>query len=266
VKRIPPRRLLAIAVVAAFLAAVVAGYAISGQTGLLVTVAAGQVLLLGAGLAGWRELRAAQRRIRTDLRAVTATVDEGLGQVRGAAQDTERRLRETIRKGVTGLARETAQYQADYLQVQLRKEFQQVESLAALYYELRPARSIPATRSWSASPDLLRTLYEKVRYGDQRLVLECGSGVSTLVFGYALRARGQGRVVALEHDEHYAELSRELLRAHGLSDWAEIRSAPLKPVDLDDDSWPWYDLAEVPPRANHQQQVDWPPRATPQTY
>ncbi len=75
------------------------------------------------------------------------------------------------------------------------------------------------------------------------LVVECGSGSSSVWLGHVLRRLGHGRYVALEHDERYAEVSRTEVARHGLSDVVEVRHAPLLPVTVDGEEQPWYDPA-----------------------
>jgi predicted O-methyltransferase YrrM len=77
------------------------------------------------------------------------------------------------------------------------------------------------------------------------LVLEASSGVSTLVIAYGLQQVGQGKVVALEHDAHYAGMSQRLIAFHGLEDIATIVYAPLKGFEHQEQRWLWYNLDGV---------------------
>lgn len=145
----------------------------------------------------------------------------------------------------------------------LRAEFAQIEALAALYYELKPPVAFPATRSWVASPDLLRHLYLRIRRQPPGLVLECGSGLSTVVMAYGMRASGHGgRVVALEHLEEFAEVTRRMLEEHGLTAHAEVRLAPLEEIELEGETWPWYDRSQLPSGPIDLLFVDGPPGHT----
>lgn len=141
----------------------------------------------------------------------------------------------------------------------LLTDFAQTEALLALYHEVRPERALPPTRSWAASPDLLRTCWTSALEQRPELILECGSGVSTIIFAYACRRMGVGRVVALEHEEAFAEETRASLRRHGLSDWADVRWAPLEPLPASLDSARWYALDAVPEGPIDLLFVDGPP-------
>lgn len=143
-----------------------------------------------------------------------------------------------------------------------RKDFQQLEALAALYHDVRPVRAFPRTRSWVAAPDLLHWLFDFVRRERPSTVVECGSGVSTIVMAYAMREVDNGIVTALEHDEHWFRTTSELVDEHGLGAWIDLRLAPLEPIELDGESWPWYELAQLPEDAIDLLLVDGPPGAT----
>jgi predicted O-methyltransferase YrrM len=83
-----------------------------------------------------------------------------------------------------------------------------------------------------------------------------------VLFAYALRANGTGRVVALEHEPHFAEATRRMLRERGLADWAEVVDAPLVDVRLGDGIWHWYDTNAVPEGEFDLLVVDGPPGKT----
>ncbi|ELX08754.1 hypothetical protein Jab_2c08110 [Janthinobacterium sp. HH01] len=141
--------------------------------------------------------------------------------------------------------------------------FRQLEALQGLYIELDLRHSLPPTRGWAASPDFLLEVARHARTLRQATVLECSSGVSTLVLARCMQLNGGGKVYSLEHDVHFAAQTRAHLRRHGLQDFATVIDAPLTPYDLDGLSWPWYDLAQLPALPSFDLLViDGPPQAT----
>lgn len=123
----------------------------------------------------------------------------------------------------------------------VKRTFRQSEALANLYAILPIEHALPASRGFPASPDLLLFLVDLVDRHRPKVIVECGSGLSTLCFALALRRFGiDGRVIALEHLDGYAEQTRELLRRHGVDDIAEVRTAPLEDVTFGGDTTPWY--------------------------
>ena len=91
-------------------------------------------------------------------------------------------------------------------------------------------REMPAPVGLTPSPrTLLRLVDISLSLPHNRLILECGSGASTVWLAHACRQAGSGRVVALEHQENYASGTR-VARRNGLEAWGEVRSAPLEQI------------------------------------
>lgn len=231
---------------ASFAAATLLAYLLAGDTGLLAAVALTQLLtlMLVAALARSQITAAARadQRSRTRSAKLRATVNK-----RGF--ENRRRL-------------DRLQTDLDLTREAGMRHTAELHSTAALHYDLRPEESLPPAGGWAASADLLRYVHEVIRDEQRAKIVECGSGVSTLVMAYALRRLGDGAVVALEHDAEHAERTRSLLRRHGLQSWAEVRHAPLRAVEIQGRSWPWYDAAALPDGPLDLALIDGPPRAT----
>lgn len=141
--------------------------------------------------------------------------------------------------------------------------FQQLEALHGLYAELAFEHSLPPTRGWAASPDFLLALARHARGARPQVVVECSSGVSTLVLARCLQRNGAGKVYSLEHDAAYASQTRTELHRLGLQDWAQVIDAPLRPYALNGDNYPWYDIDGLPHAiAIDLLVIDGPPQAT----
>ena len=131
---------------------------------------------------------------------------------------------------------------------QNRQQFEQVEDLLGLYFSLSEGLApLPKTRGWAASPDFLRLVYERIQKEEPGLVVELGSGSSTVVGGYALQQNGAGRLSSLEHLEKYARQSREMVSFHGLDDYSQVLEAPLTDYTLNGGNWEWYSLKNFDP-------------------
>jgi hypothetical protein len=91
---------------------------------------------------------------------------------------------------------------------------------------------------WSAQLEFLISSLEHVRDA-KGPVLECGSGLSTLLIGVVAQARGV-QVVSLEHDPTYAARVRDFLDKYDIRS-VQLHVAPLKSYgDFD-----WYDLPNL---------------------
>lgn len=159
---------------------------------------------------------------------------------------------------------DTARRARSEASAELKHTFRQLEALQNLNALLPPGEVLPATRSWAASPDLLLALVDLVITERPSLVVECGSGASTLWIALAMRRFGiGGRVIALEHDPVFGGKTRSLLARHDVGDLAEVRDAPLESFSLDGEAYSWYsrraweDLAGIDLLF-----VDGPPAAT----
>lgn len=147
---------------------------------------------------------------------------------------------------------------------ELKQTFRQLEALQNLNAVLPTSDVLPATRGWAASPDLLLALVDLVITERPSLIVECGSGASTLWLALALRRFGiDGRIIALDHDPVFSGRTRDFLARHDVLDLAEVRDAPLESFSLDGETYSWYartaweDLAGIDLLF-----VDGPPAAT----
>ncbi len=119
-----------------------------------------------------------------------------------------------------------------------RTQAQPLRELARLLPTRKP---LPPMRGFAIAPDFAVALVELIAREQPRLVVETGSGVSTLVIGYALEQLGAGgRVIALEHDRAYANATRALIREHELDAYASVVDAPLEPVVVNGEQHRWY--------------------------
>src|SRR5262245_39514056 len=133
----------------------------------------------------------------------------------------------------------------DALQLPLDQQYRQLEALGDLYNLLKPRAPMPALRGWRASPDVIHTLLETTWTNRPQLVVECGSGASSIWLGYAVERVGVGRVVALEHDEKYFRRTADLLRMHRLDRLVVVRLAPLRRWSRGEERWRWYSRASL---------------------
>jgi predicted O-methyltransferase YrrM len=124
---------------------------------------------------------------------------------------------------------------------EVRQTFRQLEALQNLNDVLPPADVLPPTRGWAASPDLLMVLVDLVITQRPSLVVECGSGASTLWIALAMRRfEIDGRIVSLEHDRDFGAKTRDFLARHKVLDLVEIRDAPLESFSIDGEDYSWY--------------------------
>jgi predicted O-methyltransferase YrrM len=117
---------------------------------------------------------------------------------------------------------------------------------------------------YALTADAAAVLARQVALCRPNVVVELGSGVSTILVGKLLQEQGRGRIYSLDHDTAWAEETRKQIRAAGLQDQAEVLDAPLRRQEVDGQNFLWYD---IPPTVKDFAQidlliVDGPPQAT----
>lgn len=224
----------------AVLCGAVAGTALTGHFGAALSVLAvffaallGGLLLVARRLGS---MQAANRKAQSDLRTVLEQTQRRLlGAVEELllhAGDRHRELADKLK---------SAGHATDHL---LRAQTREVEALVQLFQGFAPRAPMPSSGGFALNPTDLLDLLHLIRTRRPRLVLELGSGTSSVWIAYALEQAG-GRLISLDHDAAYAAKTRAALAVHGLTGVAEVRDAPLRPVVLDGRTYPWYDVDAV---------------------
>jgi hypothetical protein len=114
------------------------------------------------------------------------------------------------------------------------------------WHVLGPLLAAGGYLPWSTGsmrPAGLVAVCNEIVHGARTQIVECGSGVSTVLLARLLRERQAGRLVALEHDRRWGRLVEDLLRRESLDTIARVLHAPLQGEP------PWYapaGLREVP--------------------
>lgn len=108
---------------------------------------------------------------------------------------------------------------------------------------VRPRAPLPQPGGWSASVDLLAEIVRLIETRRPALVVELGSGLSTIVIALKLAELRSGRLVSIDHDETFGVETSRLLQAHGVSELVDLRIAPLITNRKLAPDVPWYDTS-----------------------
>ena len=196
------------------------------------------------------EARGSLKKLSTSL----AQVIEDIGGVRGEADRNTRMLEKAeaafddLGKTVSALDESWTQGKSAIIlkQKKSRQEIlQSIEAISQLNKLVDLKAPYPLLDGWAMDPISMLSLLQQVMNARPRLILECGSGTSTVWLAAALREIGSGRLVSLDHLEDYAQHTRAALADQGLEDFADVRCAPLVQVELADESVKWYDPVTV---------------------
>lgn len=137
--------------------------------------------------------------------------------------------------------------------------YRQIEALNALNTLIHPAMPLPPLRDWAGSPDFLLELARRIVLKRPAVIVECGSGASTVVAARCCQLNGSGHVYSLEHGPGFADATRESVHEQGLGDWATVIHAPVETVSLFGVDYPWYALRDLPDLSIDLLVVDGPP-------
>ena len=104
---------------------------------------------------------------------------------------------------------------------------------------------LPLMGGWALTPRGMLQGMELAGAPNVSLVVECGSGTSTLFLARTLQLKSAGTLIALEHLPEFAEQTQLALETHGLDEVAEVRYAPLEEVVIDERSYMWYSQSSI---------------------
>jgi len=139
----------------------------------------------------------------------------------------------------------------------------ELQDLAA-WHSLAPLATnyLPWTEG-ALRPGALVAILNDICLSKRELIVECGSGISTIFIARLLKEREKGRLVSLEHDCRWADFVNNQIAKEGLSERAQVVLAVLEDCSLSNFSSAWYQedsiRAAVKPRFIDMLIVDGPP-------
>ncbi len=125
------------------------------------------------------------------------------------------------------------------LQLDRVHDTNQVESMQWIYQQFQPRVAFPPMRVIAGSPDFFKVIVEHCIRLQPRVIVEAGSGVSSVIISEWLRSVGsEARHFALDHLEKYAlETAQKVENPN-----SQVVFAPLKDYQIGQRSWKWYDI------------------------
>lgn len=131
------------------------------------------------------------------------------------------------------------------LEITVKKEIlnatMQIEAFLGVQSYINGGEVLPSMHGWPISPDFALYLIELIENNDYDLVIEFGSGTSTVLIAKTLaKAAGfrQGKLparqIAFEHLEEYQKKTLFALQKTGLADSVQLELAPLVPYAASD--------------------------------
>lgn len=136
-------------------------------------------------------------------------------------------------------------YRFQAVQNQQINLYKQQQALASIHSLIDLRSPLPVMGEWAASPDFLTVISEIILDQKPETIVECGSGVSSVVAGYLLEKNERGRIFSLENKNNFYEKNNHLIARHNLSQYVSIVHAPLVESKVNDNSYEWYDTTQI---------------------
>ncbi len=183
-------------------------------------------------------LEAAERRVMSSLETSTMDHHDSFGAIREQLETLQRQTNTTqlesqvtkSQKSIRSLVISTA-----------RDTVRQVEALLQLMPRVDTStRRYPASSGYSMNPEGLLLLSDLIQKRRPHLIVEMGSGSSTIWGGTA--AQGvDARYVAMEHEPEYFQKTQLLIDGFAMHPRVECRLAELRDVSTPRGTMRWYD-------------------------
>jgi hypothetical protein len=122
----------------------------------------------------------------------------------------------------------------------ITSQTRQIEALVQLYSSLGGEGLTPLSGRWAMDPVGLMALVQHVDQHRPAVVLELGSGTSTVWLHRALSRHGAARLVSVDHDAQFLSVTRNWLANEPGPVTAEVRYAPLEAMDVNGRPTSWY--------------------------
>lgn len=145
------------------------------------------------------------------------------------------------------------------LDVRVQGLFVQLEAYLSLRDKLNLRQGLPYTPYWSASPDFLKIIAEHCLAHKPVHIVECSSGLSSLVLARCCEMNQTGQVFSLENGEEYARNTQQELERYSVQDYATVAHAPLVTHTINGVEYLWYSLDELPEQSIDMLVIDGPP-------
>jgi len=123
--------------------------------------------------------------------------------------------------------------------------YRQQQALQSIHALIDIRSPLPTMGEWAASPDFLQIIIKILLEKKPLTVIECGSGVSSVVIGYLLEKNGQGHLYSLENSDVYTTKNKTLIQQHTLENQVSILHAPLIQATKNKAQKKWYDTSQI---------------------
>ena len=101
-------------------------------------------------------------------------------------------------------------------------------------------RYLPWTSS-SMSPSAIAVLLNDIEINNRRMVVECGSGISTFFLAKVLSTKEDARLMTIDHDKEFQAIVRSWVQESGCDHCVDFVHAPIEKLPGHIGEGHWYD-------------------------
>jgi len=141
----------------------------------------------------------------------------------------------------------------------LPNDWKQETAVIALGDRLGLRQGLAYDHDWSAAPDFLELIIEYALTAKPATIVECGSGLTTLMLARCCELNGLGELFSLENGPEFATKTRAEIERYGLQGRSAVIDAPLTECRVNGQSYRWYATDDLPDRRIDMLVIDGPP-------
>lgn len=104
---------------------------------------------------------------------------------------------------------------------------------------------IPYTPKWSAAPDFLELIVEHALTHKPTTIVECGSGLTTVMLARCCAVNDGGHLFSLENGAEFAAQTRAAVAGYELEAYSTVIDAPLVTHAVNGREFQWYALDDL---------------------
>lgn len=121
------------------------------------------------------------------------------------------------------------------------RHYKQLEALTYLTQILSFKYPLPPMRIWAISPDLATVITDQIVTHHPKVIVELGSGISTIISSYTVhRTDLDAHIYAIDHEQEFANKTRDIVALHAMSNRTTVLHAPLQPIVIKNYRGQWY--------------------------
>ena len=129
----------------------------------------------------------------------------------------------------------------------------------SIKHRLKLDQELPYTKNWSAAADFLEIIINHCLQKKPDIIVECSSGLTSLVLARSCQLNDHGQVYSLENGEEYVAKTKQQLASSGLEQYAKVIHAPLEPKNINNHDFMWYSTDNLPELTIDMLVIDGPP-------